>query len=113
GDSDGDGDGGLATGDGEYARVAVDGEPFALPALPDVGDAERVTFCVRPGALSPTADRNRLTVTVETTEFLGETVRVNGRWNGSEIALRLPDVPDGDELTVGFAPEDVHVVSTR
>ncbi|WP_265109447.1 ABC transporter ATP-binding protein [Halosolutus halophilus] len=94
--------------DGDYARIAVGGETFTLPALPDGTD--RATFCVRPGALSQTADRNRIAVTVGTSEFLGETVRVNGRWNGTEIVLQLPDVPERDELTVGFAPEDAHVV---
>ncbi|RZH68909.1 ABC transporter ATP-binding protein [Natrinema altunense] len=93
---------------GEYSQVAIDGETFSLAAIPDGTD--RVTFCVRPGALSQAADHNRLPVTVETSEFLGETVRVNGRWNGRRIVLQLPDVPESDELTVGFAPDDAHVI---
>ncbi|MBZ6495041.1 ABC transporter ATP-binding protein [Natrinema longum] len=94
---------------GEYSQVAIDGETFSLPAIPDGTD--RATFCVRPGALSQAADHNRLPVTVETSEFLGETVRVNGRWNGRRIVLQLPDVPESDELTVGFAPDDAHVIA--
>jgi len=94
----------------EYGQVAVGSETFTLPALPP--EADRVTFCVRPGALSRSADRNHLSVTVETTEFLGATVRVTGRWNGRPIVLQLDDVPDRDELTVGFDPSDVHVIET-
>ncbi|MFC4540840.1 ABC transporter ATP-binding protein [Halosolutus amylolyticus] len=94
--------------DGDHARVAVGDETFTLPALP--AGTDRATFCVRPGALSRSADRNRFAVTVETSEFLGETVRVNGRWNGTPIVLQLPAVPESDELRVGFEPEDAHVV---
>ncbi|SEQ78705.1 ABC transporter ATP-binding protein [Natrinema salaciae] len=104
-------DGEVRSRNDEYARVDIAGELFAVPAVPDGTD--RVTVCVRPGALSRAAERNRLTVTVETSEFLGETVRVNGRWNGAEIVLRLPAVPETEELTVGFAPEDAHVVATE
>ncbi|ELY78981.1 ABC transporter ATP-binding protein [Natrinema pallidum] len=93
---------------GEYSRIAIDGETFSLPSIPD--GADRVTFCVRPGALSQAADHNRLPVTVETSEFLGETVRVNGRWNGRRVVLQLPAVPESAELTVGFAPDDAHVI---
>jgi thiamine transport system ATP-binding protein len=96
--------------DGEYGRVAVGSETFTVPVL---DGTDRLTFCVRPGGLSRSADRNRLTVRIETTEFLGETVRVNGRWNERRVVLQLDDVPDSDELTVGFAPEDAHIVAPR
>ncbi|QLG49763.1 ABC transporter ATP-binding protein [Natrinema halophilum] len=101
----------VRSNDRDGARVVVDCEAFDIPALPD--GSERATVCVRPGALSRTADCNRICVAVETTEFLGETVRVHGRWNGRAITLRLEDVPDGDELAVGFSPEDVHVVAPQ
>ncbi len=95
---------------GEETRVNVGTETFSLPALP--AETDRVSFCVRPGSLSQSADRNRITVTVETSEFLGETVRVNGRWDGRPIVLQLSDVPEDDELTVGFEPRDAHVIET-
>ncbi|MGQ3412792.1 ABC transporter ATP-binding protein [Natrinema sp. LN54] len=104
-------DGEVRGREGEYSQVDLGGETFAVPSLPEGTD--RVTICVRPGALSQSAERNRLTVSVETSEFLGETVRVNGRWNGTEIVLQRPSVPERDELTVGFAPEDAHVVARR
>ncbi|WP_226039875.1 ABC transporter ATP-binding protein [Natrinema sp. DC36] len=100
-------DGEVRSREGEYARVEVDGERFTLPAS---DGTDRLAFCVRPGALSQSVERNQLTVSVETSEFLGETVRVNGRWNGARIVLRLPAVPERDELTVGFDPDDAHVV---
>ncbi len=104
-------DGGTVHDQHEEATVAVGTETFTLPAVPNGTD--RVTFCVRPGALSQSADRNRIPVTVETSEFLGETVRVTGRWNGRPIVLQLETVPERDELTVGFDPAAVHVIETE
>ncbi|GAB3674620.1 ABC transporter ATP-binding protein [Halopiger thermotolerans] len=130
-------DGEIVARDGDRARVSIDGTDATveLAGLPTV-DADvrsdgsgtgtetapprsaarletgRICFCVRPGALSRDIERNRLAVTVETTEFLGERVRVHGRWNDLPIVLRLADVPDaGGEVTVGFDPEDAHVVA--
>ncbi|KDE59728.1 hypothetical protein EL22_18255 [Halostagnicola sp. A56] len=71
--------------------------------------ADRMTICIRPEHLSRTASTNRFPVTVETSEFLGPTVRVHGRWNGIPVVLALEEVPT-EELTVGFAPEDARLV---
>jgi thiamine transport system ATP-binding protein len=87
-----------------------------------VGDD--VTVCVRPEALTPlSADTgdgereadgeaeeggasrrgssggaaradNRFPVEVTTREFLGAAVRIYGDWNGQEVVLRVPDVPE-------------------
>ncbi|THE63374.1 ABC transporter ATP-binding protein [Salinadaptatus halalkaliphilus] len=95
------------TADG--ARVAVGDATFDLPALPP--GTETVSFCLRPGTLTRDADRNRVTVAVDTCEFLGERVRVHGRWNGTAIVLGLESMPP-ETVTVGFAPEDVHVLET-
>ena len=78
---------------------------------PTAGD--RITFCVRPEALRADAETNRIRVRVETSEFHGESVRVNGRWGETPIVLRLSDVPDREELTVGFEPEAAHVVGRK
>ncbi|WP_049920862.1 ABC transporter ATP-binding protein [Halopiger djelfimassiliensis] len=99
-------DGTVHDRDGEYARVAVGDTTFELAGVPP--DTERVIVCLRPAVLSREATDNRFPVTVENTEFRGESVRVYGRWNGRPVALRLSDVPSGD-VTVGFAPDDAHV----
>ncbi|RKD94987.1 ABC transporter ATP-binding protein [Halopiger aswanensis] len=123
-------DGEIVARDGDRAQVSIDGtettvELAGLPGADARSDGSgataagatdrlesgRICFCVRPGALSRTIEQNQFVVTVETAEFLGEQVRVHGRWNDVPIVLRLADVPDeGSELTVGFAPEDAHVV---
>ncbi|MWV38980.1 ABC transporter ATP-binding protein [Natrialba sp. INN-245] len=90
-------------------RVDVGDTAFELEGVSE--DVRRVSFCVRPDSLSREADRNRFTVDVETTEFLGESIRAHGNWNDTPVVLRLEEVPD-DTVTVGFAPDDVHVVET-
>ncbi|OLZ42375.1 ABC transporter [Natrinema saccharevitans] len=104
-------EGAVRAREGERTRIDVGGETLAVSSEPVPPEANRVTVCVRPGALSRSAGTNRLPVAVETSEFLGETVRVHGRWNGTEMVLQLPEIPDDDELTVGFDPADAHVVA--
>ncbi|RQG89583.1 ABC transporter ATP-binding protein [Natrarchaeobius chitinivorans] len=94
---------------GHTTQVDHGGRTFELRDVP--ADASRVSFCVRPDALSQAADRNRITVDVETSEFLGETVRVHGRWNDHAVVLRLEEMP-GEAVTVGFEPGDEHLVET-
>jgi thiamine transport system ATP-binding protein len=50
------------------------------------------------------APPNRLTVDVETAEFLGDTTRLYCRWADRQVVVRTPDVPDADRLDVGFDP---------
>jgi thiamine transport system ATP-binding protein len=92
--------------DGDEARVAVGDVEWTIPAT----DAAAPTFCVRPGALATDGGANRLTASVDTWEFLGESVRVHATWQNREVVVRLADVPVGDELDLGFDPADVHVV---
>ncbi|MDQ2049655.1 ABC transporter ATP-binding protein [Natronolimnohabitans sp. A-GB9] len=93
--------------DGARYRVDVDGTTFELAGVP--AGVDRVSFCVRPAALSRTVERNEISVAVETSEFRGESVHVYGRWQERPIVLRLEDASE-DELTVGFEPEDAHIV---
>ncbi|RQG86177.1 ABC transporter ATP-binding protein [Natrarchaeobius halalkaliphilus] len=114
-------DGSVRHSSGDRIRVTVDGVTFELGSPVDrtadpIGpptdrERDRVSFCVRPEALTRTADRNRFSVAVETCEFLGESVRVHGCWNEVPIVLRLSDVPDGEEVTVGFDPADARLLN--
>jgi thiamine transport system ATP-binding protein len=94
--------------DGETVTVESDDRAFDL--APDSSIEGAVTFCVRPGALDPDADQNQLTGRVLDSEFLGETTRVRLAWNDRTIVLSLSDLPDADELTVGFDPADAWII---
>ena len=73
----------------------------------DVGD--RLTFCVRPEALVVGDGRNAMRATVESTEFLGDRTRSHLDWHGRNLLVRSHEPLTGD-VTVGFDPEDAHVV---
>jgi thiamine transport system ATP-binding protein len=94
-----------------HTRVAVDDAEWTIPAIDDPS-ADRVTFSVRPADLSMESGTNRFLVDVRYREFLGEVVRVHGECLGRSVVVRLPEVPDREQLEVGFDPEDVHVVET-
>jgi thiamine transport system ATP-binding protein len=104
----------LGTTDDGHRRVAVDGAEWVLPAPdgdpPRAAEADEVTVCVRPEALGADGGENRLDVDVSEWSFLGESVRVHADWDGREVVVRLPDVPDGDRLALGFDPDDAHVL---
>jgi len=117
GDDAGRGGGSDAGRDGGNGRVAtrvasvdVGGEVLriAVPEHVDVGDG--VTVCVRPEALRIDEGTTRLTGTVESAEFLGETTRVHLDWGGHEVVLRTLD-PLSGTVTVGFDPTDAHLVA--
>ena len=107
GGSDAVGDENGGRDEGTVLTVDTAGGSFRV-ADPDgmhaVGDAVR--FCVRPEALSVDATDNHLTATVDTVEYLGESTRVYGEWDGRTVVFRTREVPDGDELSVGFDPAD-------
>ncbi len=93
--------------EGETALVDVSGTTFEVDAP---GASASVTFYVRPAALDPEAERNRMALSVDTTEFLGEGARTYGTWNGREVVVRTASVPDGEEIEVGFDPADAVVL---
>ena len=102
--------------EGDDALVEVDGTTFRVRAPEAAG---RVAFYVRPEALSLGREgknrtdgegENRIAVTVETTEFLGDAARTYGSWNGREIVVKSEDVPAGERVVVAFGPEDATVV---
>lgn len=105
--------------DSETVPVTVNGRRFDIaaagrldPATAREGDA--VTFCLRPELLSAETAENRLTATVESSEFLGETTRVRCDWDGSPLTLRTTEPPEvGSEITVGFTPVNAHIVENE
>ena len=100
--------------------VEIGGETVRVdPGRRSIRSGDRVTVCVRPEALRIDADGtihdepdNRLKATAESAEFLGETTRVHLAWNGRELLARTRDPIAGD-VTVGFDPDDVHVVTVE
>lgn len=69
-----------------------------------------VTVCVRPTAFSTTVPENRISVRLEHAEFLGDTVRVHARWNGTPVVVTTDHAPDDDALEVGFSPSDAWIL---
>jgi thiamine transport system ATP-binding protein len=102
-------DGGRTGTDGasNRTRVRVRGRPFEIAGDDLGGD---VVFCVRPEAFDPDERRNRITARVLDVEFLGERTRVRLSWVRRDVVVSLPDPPDGETLSVGFAPEDAWII---
>ena len=94
---------------GETLRVALGGDGVATEGGDDVAVGDRLTACVRPEYLRIGADESRLTATVESAEFLGETTRVTLDWGGRDVVVRTRD-PLSGEVAVGFDPADAHVI---
>jgi len=88
--------------DGETLRVGVDDGN-------DVAPGDRLTFCVRPEYLRIDEGKSRLTATVASAEFLGETTRVTLDRGGRDLVVRTRD-PLSGEVVVGFDPGDAHVI---
>ena len=75
----------------------------------EISPGDTVVFCVRPERLAVEQGENRLLATVTGTEFLGWTTRLHLDWRGQELLLRSEHELDG-EVTVGFNPDDAHLV---
>jgi len=89
---------------GETLRVGVGGE-----GGDSLAPGDRLTFCVRPEYLRIAEGKSRLTATVASAEFLGETTRVTLDRGGRDLVVRTRDPLSGD-VVVGFDPEDAHVI---
>ena len=109
----------VATGtdDGLRTTVSLDGtrlevgvDPESHVPRPATGD--RLTFCVRPDALTVDGVTNALTAVVESTEFLGETTRAHLDWQGRELLARTARPLEGT-VRLGFDPGDAHPVSVE
>ena len=94
-----------------FAGTVRDGTVDVGPTSFDLPAADGpVTFCVRPEAMSVGGGTNTVTGRVEYAEFLGDAVRVGLAWGGRELVVRTDAVPTGEELTVGFEPDDAVLV---
>jgi len=93
--------------DGE--GVTVDGR-FEIAAADPPARGSEVVFCVRPDALDPGTERNRIRGRVVDGEFRGETTRVRLEYDGGRLVVSLPEPPDSSSLAVGFAPGDARLV---
>ncbi|MFB6170206.1 MAG: ABC transporter ATP-binding protein [Haloarculaceae archaeon] len=98
----------------ESGRVTVDVGPTEFVVETDATPAagESVTVCVRPEAFGVDASTNRVEGTVANAEFLGASTRVWLTWSEGELLVRTTTVPtEGRTATVGFAPDDAHLLS--
>jgi len=123
---------GVVTDSGD--RFAVDGTAtLPLPAGTDATAGEPVTVSIRPESItlrerdSPATDGEGSRIdggdettavtreaTVETVEYLGDAYRVHCRWDGRPVTVKTEgtSAPEGT-ASIGFDPEDVHVLSTE
>jgi thiamine transport system ATP-binding protein len=91
-----------------HLEIGVDRESHVRRPTP----GDRLTFCVRPDALTVDGTTNALTAGVESTEFLGETTRAHIDWRGRTLLARTASPLEGT-VTLGFDPEDAHAVSVE
>ena len=98
--------------DGEVRNegIEVAGTRFRIAGL-DAPDGSSATFCVRPEHLALGPGPNAVDASVEAVEFLGESFRVHLDWAGHEVTLRAAERPAEDRVTVGFDPDDAHVIA--
>lgn len=109
----------VATGTDDALRttVSLDGTRLEVGVdrgshLPRPTTGDRLTFCVRPDALTVDGVTNALTAAVESTEFLGETTRTHLDWQGRELLARTARPLEGT-VRLGFDPGDAHPVSVE
>ncbi len=92
---------------GDAATVVDIGRPAQLSTELQTG--EEMLFCVRPESLVVGHEKNALNASVESTEFLGETTRVQLDWNGKTLLVH-GDETVGERTSVGFDPKNAHII---
>lgn len=99
-----------STGDTETVTVDLGGTAvdIATQDHQDIRDGDTMVFCVRPEQFS--LDRTELTTTVASSEFLGWTTRYHLDWQGRELLVRTTEPLNGT-ITLGFGPDDAHLVT--
>ncbi len=92
------------------AATVVDIERPAQDRLStELQTGEELLFCVRPESLVVGHAENALDASVQSTEFLGETTRVQLDWNGKTLLVH-GDETVGERTSVGFDPAAAHVI---
>ena len=95
----------------EGCTLDVHGRALRVPPC-DAAAGDHLTVCVRPEDLRVDGEgRNRLTVAVESAEFLGDATRLHCEWEGEPVTVRT-DRDRSGTVAVAFDAEDVHVVGS-
>jgi len=102
----------MVTGTWQGGTVTVGGAALAVAA--GSPSAREVTLGVRPNDLRLASDG--IAATVERVEDLGDSAIASFRAGDQLLKLksdRMPDVCEGDEVHLGFAPEAAHLFDTK
>ncbi len=112
-------DGELVTVQEETLTVRLDGNRSTVVEIerPEQGTfsagplqtGDHILFCIRPESLLVDHGENALEATVESTEFLGGTTRIQLDWNGRTLLVH-GDKTVGEQTTIGFDPAAAHVI---
>ncbi|MFB6093350.1 MAG: ABC transporter ATP-binding protein [Halanaeroarchaeum sp.] len=86
--------------------AVVDGTRVAIDGRVQPGDL----LSVRPEHLTFGRGENTLSVSVDTVEFLGDAYKTHATWNGRRLQAKTDRPPGGDDATIRFASDDVHVI---
>ncbi len=103
----------VAGRDGDTLNIDV-GPTTVQVASPDgtASSGDTAVFCVRPEGFSRGGATNQLRAELESAEFLGWTTRLHLDWEGKELLARTDAAPS-EIVSVGFEPEDAHLVTVE
>jgi putative spermidine/putrescine transport system ATP-binding protein len=106
--------------DAARGQITIDGQEIvARRGIADAKTGEIRLVALRPEAVSladPGGERNRMRGTIEDVSFLGSVMRIRVRFSENAISLDTFNNPGlappqrGQEVTVGFAHEDVRIL---